>query len=85
MGPVTAFFSFLVIWWIALFAVLPFGVKTQEENNDVVPGSERGAPTHVDFKSKIIATTLVAVVVWVILFLVVTFDLFGLATNDSIP
>ena len=36
---------FFVVWWIVLFAVLPFGVRTQQEDGEVVPGSEASAPT----------------------------------------
>ncbi len=35
---------YFVMWWIVLFAVLPFGVRSQEEGGAVVPGTERGAP-----------------------------------------
>ena len=30
---------FFVVWWIVLFAVLPFGVRTQEEEGEVVLGT----------------------------------------------
>ena len=35
---------YFTMWWIVLFAVLPFGVKSQAESGDVVKGSEPGAP-----------------------------------------
>ena len=35
---------YFVVWWTILFAVLPFGVRTQEEEGEVVLGSERSAP-----------------------------------------
>jgi hypothetical protein len=35
---------YFVIWWTVLFAVLPFGVRSQAEAGDVVSGSEPGAP-----------------------------------------
>ncbi|HWT31144.1 MAG TPA: DUF1467 family protein, partial [Propylenella sp.] len=34
---------FFVIWWVVLFAVLPFGVRSQHEMNDVTLGTEHGA------------------------------------------
>ena len=37
---------YFMIWWIVLFAVLPFGrPQTQDEAGDIVPGSEPSAPT----------------------------------------
>jgi predicted secreted protein len=35
---------YFVIWWVSLFTVLPFGVRSQLEEGEVVPGSEPGAP-----------------------------------------
>lgn len=35
---------YFTMWWTVLFAVLPFGVKSQHEADEVVPGSEPGAP-----------------------------------------
>ena len=35
---------YFVIWWTALFAVLPFGMRSQHEDGPVTPGTEPGAP-----------------------------------------
>jgi len=35
---------YFIIWWLCLFTVLPFGVRSQVEAGEVVPGSEPGAP-----------------------------------------
>lgn len=57
---------YFVIWWILLFAVLPFGVRSQVESGEVVAGSEPGAPSAPALQEKAIWTTLVASVVLVI-------------------
>jgi len=57
---------YFVIWWILLFAVLPFGIRSQVETGDVVRGSEPGAPALPALREKAIWTTLVASVVLVI-------------------
>jgi predicted secreted protein len=57
---------YFVIWWILLFAVLPFGVRSQAETGEVVRGSEPGAPSVPALREKAIWTTLVASVVLVI-------------------
>ena len=41
---VTGIAVYFILWWLVLYAVLPWGVKSQLENNDVFKGSERGAP-----------------------------------------
>lgn len=35
---------YFIIWWTVLFAVLPFGVRTQAEAGEVVPGTPESAP-----------------------------------------
>lgn len=85
MNPFNAFVLFLVIWWIILFMVLPFGVRGQLEDDDVVPGSEPGAPTKSLIKKKLIVTTLLAVVTFGIIFSMIIFDLFNMADLPFIP
>jgi predicted secreted protein len=56
--------TYFVLWWMVLFAVLPWGVRGQHESGDVVPGSEPGAPSvHLVWK-KLLWTTLIASVVF---------------------
>jgi predicted secreted protein len=62
---------YFLIWWITLFAVLPFGVRNQEEAGDaVVPGTDPGAPALHRVWAKLGWTTLVATVVFGVLFFV---------------
>lgn len=70
------FALYFVIWWIVLFAVLPFGVRSQAESGDVIKGSEPGAPTAPALQEKAIWTTLAASVVLVVV--VAVFPLAGL-------
>jgi hypothetical protein len=35
---------FFTTWFVVLFAVLPFGVRSQDEAGDIVPGTDPGAP-----------------------------------------
>lgn len=56
---------YFMIWWIILFAILPFGMRrTQEEAGEVVPGSEPSAPDRPRFIRVIILTTIVATVIF---------------------
>jgi predicted secreted protein len=57
---------YFVIWWILLFAVLPFGVQSQAEAGEVVKGSEPGAPAAPALREKAVWTTLIASTVLVI-------------------
>jgi predicted secreted protein len=44
MSWTTALAIYFVAWWIVLFVVLPFGVHSQQETGEVVPGTDPGAP-----------------------------------------
>jgi predicted secreted protein len=35
---------YFIIWWLTLFMVLPFGVRSQQEAGETVAGSDPGAP-----------------------------------------
>lgn len=66
MGIFSGFVVFLIIWWTALFLVLPLGVRGQAEEGNIVPGSEPGAPVHTNIKKKFLQTTAVSIVLWLI-------------------
>jgi predicted secreted protein len=57
--------AYVVIWWITIFAVLPFGVKLSDEGD---PGRAAGAPAHPRLKLKVIVTSLIAAVLWLALY-----------------
>jgi predicted secreted protein len=61
MNWIGAFFIYIVVWWVVLFAVLPWGVQ-REENPEL--GHDPGAPAVTHLKKKLIATTLITFVLW---------------------
>lgn len=58
--------TYVVIWWIALFAVLPVGVKSQHEEGDFVEGTDPGAPVVTHMGRKLLATTVLAFLLWLV-------------------
>jgi len=54
---------YLVIWWIVLFAVLPFGVKPAREGE---LGHDSGAPQKPHLLAKAGATTVLAALIWLL-------------------
>lgn len=58
------FAVYFIVWWLTLFAVLPFGLKTQAEANEVVPGSVESAPARFRGGRIVLITTLVAGVIY---------------------
>ncbi|MGJ0391181.1 MAG: DUF1467 family protein [Methylocystis sp.] len=57
---------YVTIWWIVLFAVLPFGVRSAEEAGEELPeGSDPGAPVAPQLFKKAALTTVIATIVFV--------------------
>jgi predicted secreted protein len=69
MPVFTAVAIFFVIWWVALFVVLPFGVRGQHEIGEIVPGTDPGAPVVPQIGRKLIWTTVVAAVIYGVCYL----------------
>ena len=72
MSTTTAVAVFFLIWWVTLFAVLPWGVRSQQEGGEVVPGTDPGAPLVPKLGHKLIWTTLVTCVVFGLLYVAYT-------------
>jgi predicted secreted protein len=67
---------FVIIWWMVLFMVLPFGVRTPEESNtEPGPGHAPSAPIRPRIGLKFALTTAVTVVLWGVYFVVAANDL----------
>ena len=64
MDWLSGIFVYLIIWWTALFMVLPLWVK---RNDGSVEGSDPGAPQNPYIWRKILATTILAAVIWIII------------------
>jgi predicted secreted protein len=63
---------YVVIWFVVLFAVLPWGVRQPEQ---VEPGHEAGAPANPRLWLKAAITSGVALLVWLVVFYVIENDL----------
>jgi predicted secreted protein len=74
---------FFVIWWLCLFVVLPFGVKSQHESGEIVPGSDPGAPQQPLLLRRALATTLLAAIVFAGIYLY--FGVYQLTLEDLLP
>ncbi|MFB2552294.1 DUF1467 family protein [Ensifer soli] len=54
---------YFIIWWLTLFLVLPFGLKTQGEANEIVPGTVESAPARFRPLKVVAWTTLIAALI----------------------
>jgi predicted secreted protein len=71
----TALAIYFLIWWVTLFAVLPWGVRNQEEAGEITPGTDPGAPAVHVLGRKLMWTTVVASAVFGILYGVYAYGL----------
>jgi predicted secreted protein len=74
---------YFVLWWVVLFAVLPFGVKNAHDVNAVVEqGHDAGAPVHSQLLWKFVATTLISAILFGAAVFLIQTGAFGL---DDVP
>lgn len=66
---------YFIIWWSTLFAVLPFGHRSQDEDGEIVPGTPESAPSRTRILRTFLINTLVATVVFAIVWVVITYRL----------
>jgi predicted secreted protein len=73
---------YVLIWWVVLFAMLPIGVRTQAEEGEVSPGTAESAPHRPRLLPKMLATTVVASLVFAAVYVVIVHRVIKL---DQIP
>ncbi len=66
----TGLATFFLIWWVVLFAVLPWGVHSQHEGGAVTPGTDPGAPALPRLGRKLVWTTLVSLALFACCYIV---------------
>lgn len=69
---------YIMIWWMTLFAVLPFGVKTQGEAGDVVEGTPESAPVAPRLLRTVFINTIVSALVFAFVWTALDRDWLGL-------
>lgn len=69
---------YFMIWWMTLFAVLPFGVRTQGEAGDVVEGTPESAPAKFRLLRTMLINTVVAAFVFAFVWTALEEDWLGL-------
>jgi predicted secreted protein len=72
------FAIYFTIWWICLFAVLPFGVRSQHEGESYLQGTDPGAPVAPRLLTKALWTTAISAVVFAALWYAMSIEQFGL-------
>jgi predicted secreted protein len=55
---------YFVLWWLVLFAVLPFGAAGKAAASDRVAGADPGAPSVHHLAWKFVMTTIIAAAIF---------------------
>ena len=77
MGVVGGIIVYLLLWWLVLFAVLPMRVRpVWDDDGHHARGAERGAPVNPELWFKIKRTTIIAGVLWLVVFAVMATGVF---------
>lgn len=82
MSVISGMAIFFIIWWTSLFAMLPFGLRTQAEENNIVRGTVASAPARPRIWLAFLRTTILATVIFGLFWFVTQKLGFGL---DDIP
>lgn len=59
---------YFIMWWLTLFMVLPLGLRTQQEQGNVIPGTPESAPAAPRLGRIFLINTVVASVLFAIFY-----------------
>lgn len=79
----TGIILYMMIYWLAIFAVLPFGNRPSQS---VSVGNVHSAPENANMKRKFIVTGIVAAILWFVVFAMIHFgviDFYDIARQMS--
>ena len=80
MAITSAIVLYAVIWFMTLLIALPIGLRTQGDENDVVPGTPESAPANLRLGRKVIWVTAITTLLWAPLVALIQFG--GLTIQD---
>lgn len=83
MGLLTAFAYYVLFWWVCLFAVLSVGLRTQDEEGEIVPGTDASAPAKLRIGRSLLLNTIVSAIIFGIWYYVTEVLGYGLSSLPS--
>jgi predicted secreted protein len=78
MSVTTAIAIYFVIWWVVLFTILPWGIRSQHEDGEIAPGTDPGAPALPRLWLKLLWTTVVSGLVFALCYVAYVYRLVSL-------
>ena len=80
MGWISALAVYFILWWIVLFATLPFSLRTQDDEGEVTLGTTSSAPQGRHIGRAMLRATVVSLLIFGALVLATRY--FGLGIDD---
>lgn len=80
MTITAAIVLYAVLWFLALLVALPIRIRTQGEDGNVVPGTPSSAPSDPMIGKKMLWVTIIAFILWAIIFSVIVWG--GITPED---
>ena len=69
---------YAILWFLVLFMVLPFGIRTMEESGETrETGHASSAPANPRILLKLLITSILSAILWVIAFYLLENDVLG--------
>ncbi len=79
MGITGSIIVYVLIWWIIFFSVLPVGIQSnKEEFKERIEGVDPGAPNNPKIGKKFLITTIIASIIYIVIYYLVKFNLINL-------
>ena len=79
MGITGSIIIYVLIWWIIFFSVLPLGIQSNKEKfKERIEGVDPGAPNNPKIGKKFLITTIIASIIYIVIYYLVKFNLINL-------
>ena len=66
-----AIVTYLILWWMVLFMVLPWGIS-RVDPDQLLPGEDPASPAKANMLKKLAATTIITFVLFGLVYLIIT-------------
>tara|TARA_B100001094_G_scaffold305034_1_gene334513 strand:- start:500 stop:754 length:255 start_codon:yes stop_codon:yes gene_type:complete len=71
--------TYVCIWWIVFFSILPVGIKSERRQfKESIGGNDPGAPKNPKILSKFIYSTLITTIIFLGIYYMVKYNYFNL-------
>ena len=80
MTWISLFAVVFIVWWVVLFATLPFSLRTQDDEGDITLGTTSSAPGGPHMLRAVLRTTSITAVIVAIYYILTLY--FGFSVDD---